>query len=286
MSLLRNVRFATSSGELAPLVAVVRRYAIVRTLGADLEAAGGGRRLPKAIMALALMASVLAVAWRREHPATRGTEQTRGWWAGWPVIAMASGAVAALLIVPATSAAVARALGFVAYVAFYVVSPIVFPFSARVGVHAVVWQDAIIGLFVAVAILAVVLRFHRSVIEQPAAAFLCRLRRGRPASGFLDGRRPPLSLSRHGRRRAVSRRGCWAACPLARRLVTALGVTAIVVVSLVQLMQAGRRWRAAAEMQRAGVSTMADANPPVRHDRSGAAHDAQRRRRRLREFSV
>ena len=246
---------------LAPLVAVVLAYAIVRSVGADLEAAGGGRRLPKAIMALALMASVLAVAWRREHPATHGTRSSRVWWAGWPAIAVASCGVAALLIVPATSAAVARALGFVAYVAFYFVSPIVFPSPPAWVFTPVVWQDAIIGLCVAIAILAMVVRFHRSVTEHPAAAFLVVFVAAAllPVSSMAGGLRY-LYLATAG----VALFAAWllGRVPARARLITALGVTAIVVVSLVQLMQAGRRWRAGAEMQRAGVSTMADAIRP------------------------
>jgi hypothetical protein len=46
------------------------------------------------------------------------------------------------------------------------------------------------------------------------------------------------------------------------RLVAAVAVTAVIVVSLTQLMEAGRRWRAGAEMQRTGVLLMAAASRP------------------------
>ena len=246
---------------LIPLIAVVVAYGIVRTLGADLEAAGGGRRLPKAIMAIGLMAAILGLSWRREHPSATRTSRLPSWTTSWFAVLGAGASLAALLIIPATSAPIARALGFVSYVAFYLVSPIVFPSPPASVFAPVVWQDALIGLAIAIAILALVFRFGRSITEHPQIAFLCVFIAAAllPVSSMAGGLRY-LYLATAG----VAWLAGWllGRVPSRARLITALAVTGVIVISLFQLMQAGRRWRAGAEMQRAGITMMSDAIKP------------------------
>ena len=253
---------------LFPLLVVVAAYAMVRNFGADLDAAGGSRRLPKAIMALALMAAVLAVAWRRgsTEPRVDGPMEPRVFRPGvsvWPLVAAIAGALLTLLLLPATTVPVARTLGFIAYVAFYFVSPIVFPSAPAWVFTPFGWQDALVGLAIAVLILAIALRFRRSIAAHPQVAFLCVFIAAAllPVSSMTGGLRY-LYLASAG----VALLAGWllGRVPARARLITSLAITAVIVVSLTQLMEAGRRWRAGAEMQRVGVTTMAGALQPCR----------------------
>jgi hypothetical protein len=246
---------------LLPLLFVVLAYAVVRTFGADLEATGGARRLPKAMMALALLGSILLVAWRREPSTGPGSSRPVASATPWLMALMAGIALVAALIWPVTSNAVARALGFAAYVAFYFVSPVVFPSPSSWVFAPIVWSDALIGLTIVLLILATFVQFRHALARQSEALFLCIFIAAAllPVSSMAGGLRY-LYLATAG----VALLAGWLLDRVRgrARLVAAVAVTAVIVVSLTQLMEAGRRWRAGAEMQRTGVLLMAAASRP------------------------
>lgn len=248
---------------LLPLLFVVAAYAIVRSFGADLEAAGGGRRLPKAVMALALLGWVLSKSVRGSGvvsaPTKDRTKTTPD-----PITFFAVGAAVALigaLIWPATSAAVARLLGFVTYVIFYFVSPVVFPSPPAWVFTPIVWQDALVGLAIAWVLITIAVRFRHGLARHTEALFLCVFIAAAllPVSSMAGGLRY-LYLATAG----VTLLAGWLLDRAAGRArwVAAIAVTAVVVISLTQLMEAGRRWRAGADMQRAGILLMANASRP------------------------
>src|SRR5262245_1184276 len=105
---------------LAPLVVIAVAYAVLRNQSADLAAAGGAAKLPKA-MALGLgLAGLLVLAGRPQLiPRLAGRRLS------WAVIVLAAALVFAALVLPATTAGVREKLGFAAFAAFYSTSPIV-----------------------------------------------------------------------------------------------------------------------------------------------------------------
>ena len=239
---------------LLPLLIVVALYAVVRSFGADLEAAGGGRRIPKAVMALALMAIVLAEAWRRRQrtesapaPAVDGRS--------WLVVLGAGLALLALLAWPTTSEPISRALGFAAYVVFYSISPIVFPSPPDWVFAPVTCQNALVGFAIVMIAGWIGLRFRRTLAQNPVAVFLCVFIVAAllPVSSMAGGLRY-LYLATAG----VTLFAAWLLerAAMRARLLSAIVVTVVVAMSLMQLMQAGRRWRAGADMQRAGILLM------------------------------
>ena len=248
---------------LLPLLLIVGAYAVVRSLGADLEAAGGSRRLPKALMAIALLGWILLVAWRRAHPAGRRSDQLGASTTPWLMALIASVVLVATLIWPVTvtSNAVMRALGFAAYVAFYFVSPVVFPAPPPWVFTPTVWPDALVGLAIVLLLLAVFVRFRQALGRHAELWFL---------GAFIAAALLPVSSMTGGLRYlylATAGVALLAGWLLDRargrmRLVAAIAVTLVVVVSLAQLMEAGRRWRAGADMQRDGVLLMAAASRP------------------------
>lgn len=242
---------------LLPLLAVVAAYAIVRSLGADLAAAGGGRRLMKAAMAAVLLAAMLVDARRREHRTAGRPDSPGAALTGWTFVGIVAALVAGALWWPVTSAAMARLLGFVAYVAFYSVSPVVFPPPPAEWFAPIVAQDALPGLAIALILLAVLARFGRALARHDGAAFLCVFIAAAlvPVSSMTGGLRY-LYLATAG----VAWLAGWLIERLQRRgrLVAAVLLTAFIVVSLTQLMHAARAWRAGSDMTRDGILLMAD----------------------------
>jgi hypothetical protein len=257
--------FGSVIRRLLPLLVIVGMYAMVRMYGADLDAAGGGRRLPKAAMALMLMVAVLAHAWHHNRGAARPSPLLRVMRHRWlhPVllVIVAGGIGLVLLAWPMTSAPVSRAIGFTAYVAFYFVSPVVFPSPPDWVFAPVAWPDALIGLLVVLTLAWIVLRFHRTIVQEASLLFLCVFIVAAllPVSSMTGGLRY-LYLATAG----VVLLAGWLLERVAprARLAAAIGVTLLLAISLAQLMQAGRHWRAGSDMQRAGVLLMADAATP------------------------
>ena len=70
-ALIARRDWRTTARRLMPLLAVVAVYAAARTLGADLDAAGGARRLPKVLMTGVGVAGVLWLS-RAQQSKTRG----------------------------------------------------------------------------------------------------------------------------------------------------------------------------------------------------------------------
>jgi hypothetical protein len=246
---------------LLPLLVVVAVYAVVRSLGADLAAAGGGRRLMKAVMAGGMLAGILVAAWRRDQQPATVPDQPRAGLVSWPAVGIIGLALAVLLWLPATAAATARSLGFVAYVAFYSISPVVFPSPPAEWFAPMGGRDALLGFVIAMTLLAIVARFGRSLARHADAVFLCVFIAAAlvPVSSMIGGLRY-LYLATAG----VVLLAGWFLERLPRRgrIPTAVLLTAFFVVSLSQLLHAAHAWRAGSDMTRDGIRLMADSPAP------------------------
>jgi 4-amino-4-deoxy-L-arabinose transferase-like glycosyltransferase len=113
---------------LLPLLVVVAVYAAVRTLGADLAAAGGERRLPKVMMTALAVAGLMFEAWRRERPSVVARAVPPPFRRPATVVLLAGLLCASgLLLWSATFPWTAEKLGFLTHVLFYSLSPIILP---------------------------------------------------------------------------------------------------------------------------------------------------------------
>jgi Dolichyl-phosphate-mannose-protein mannosyltransferase len=253
-ALIARRDWRTTARRLVPLLAVVAVYAAARTLGADLDAAGGARRLPKVLMTGVGIAGVLWLARAQQS-------QVRGAGASGTVAVMVVGIVAALaaaLGAAGRSGWIFEKIGFAGHVVFYSLSPVVFPapspewfsptsFLQSLPVILTVFALAVLGwrawrrewtagrnelTFVAVFVLAALL----------------------PVSSMTGGLR---YLYLPGVGVALLAAAALSRVPKSAR-VSALAVIALIlVISVQQIHHAGRAWRAASTMTRDGVLLMA-----------------------------
>jgi hypothetical protein len=237
---------------LIPLLIVLAAYAAARSFGADLAAAGGERRLPKLLMTGAALGGVLWLAWRREH--STGPREPISMRRQTMIAAAGS---AASLFVP--SSWVAEKIGFVTHVVFYSISPVVMPspptewFSPESMVRAL--PHAVI-ILITISIVARWLRRpspSRNVILFIAVFVAAALL---PVSSMTGGLRY-LYLSSVGVALAAGYL-VEGLTPARRRLAVAV-VGVLCLVSVQQVIQAGRAWHAASTMTRDGVLLMAGA---------------------------
>ncbi len=239
---------------LAPLVLVVAAYGVLRLVGADLDATGGGRRLPKAIMAMAGVAGVLVIAWARDRdaPLPRGLTNAL----------LLSGGIATVGgLVWAAGSSTAGAwltdrVAFVRHVIFYSTSPIVFP-APPAGSFAPESMTATL-LFVAFygALGYFVWQRMSSGRHDDELSFLAvfTLAALLPVSSMTGGLRylylpaAGVMLLVAGALSRLSRRGHVAAVAT---------IVLVLAVSTQQILQAGRAWRSASTVTREGVRVMA-----------------------------
>ncbi len=247
---------------LLPLLMVVAAYAIVRSLArrprrrrrrspADEGRHGRGR---------AGGHSRRRLGGAQRQPAG-SPDRTDAALFGWPLVGAAGLVLVALLWWPVTSAATAKPLGFIAYVAFYSISPVVFPSPSADWFVPAGARDALPGLAAACLVLVLIARFGRSLARDAGAAFLCVFIAAAlvPVSSMTGGLRY-LYLATAGMAWLVG----WLLERLPRRgrIPAAVLLTAVIVVSLTQLMHAARAWRAGSDMTRRGIALMSDSPAP------------------------
>ena len=250
----RDVR--SVARRLLPLVVVAVAYAMLRNFGADLEAAGGSRRLPKLIAMAAMLLALLQLAWRRD----RGTPPDLH--LPWPFAAGVAAAMLAFLWWPVTAVSAAKALGFAAYAAFYLISPVLIPSPPPEWFTPVAVRDALPGFVVVCGALAMLAGYGRAINRHAGMVFLALLVVAAlvPVSSMPGGLRY-LYLASAG----VSLLAGWLVQQAPRgasRFAALAVVTIALVVSTTQLLQMGRAWRTGSDMTRDGILLMASALEP------------------------
>jgi len=250
----RDVR--SVARRLFPLVVVAVAYAMLRNFGADLEAAGGSRRLPKLIGMAAMLFMLLQLARRRDRSMPPHLHLS------WPVAAAVAVAMVALLWWPVTAVSAAKALGFAAYAAFYLISPIIVPSPPPEWFATVAMRDALPGFVVVCGGLAMLAGYGRTIIRHTGVVFLALFVVAAllPVSSMPGGLRY-LYLASAG----VSLLAGWLVqqTPRGTSRVAALAFLAIaLVVSTTQLLHMGRAWRTGSDMTRDGILLMASALEP------------------------
>ena len=189
---------------------------VLRSQSASLAAAGGAGKLPKLLMLAAGLAALSgwrdgagdgrsATARRRAGrlPAAQPWRAARPQCRCWP--SRPRSLCSAWRAVP-TSAWTREKLGFVAYAAFYLVSPVVLPGAPARDLRAAVSRLRA-GRVPVGPCGAGLLRAGAAWLQRvPAGAFLCCVHRGRAAARLVDDRRHSLPLSRQCRRGLARRR--------------------------------------------------------------------------------
>jgi hypothetical protein len=252
----RNWRSAAV--RLAPLFAVLAAYAVLRGLGVDVAIAGGARRLPKLVMLAAALAGLVWLA-RRDGVAralaafARTRAVTAGFW-----LASLAAALTAALAWPPTAAWVRDKLGFLAYAAFYLVSPVVLPPPPPYFLDATTPVYAIAGILATVAAGVALIGSRRWLALDRRPVFLLVFLAAAllPVSSMTGGTRYLyLASAATSLLAGLLCETLWAR-QRSRRLVIA-GLVLVLAVSVQQLVAAGRQWRWASEMTEQGLTLMA-----------------------------
>ena len=255
-ALIARRDWRTTARRLVPLLAVVAIYAAARTLGADLDAAGGARRLPKVLMTGVGIAGVLWLA-RAQQRKSRGAGASGA--VAVTVVGIVA-ALAALLGVAGKSGSIFEKIGFAGHVAFYSLSPVVFPAPPSEWFSPTSLLPSLPLILIVLALAAVAWRAWRRewTADSNELTFIAVfvLAALLPVSSMTGGLR---YLYLPGVGVALLAAAALSRLPKATR-VSALAVIALIlVISVQQIHHAGRVWRAASDMTRDGVLMMAHA---------------------------
>ena len=269
--------WTTTLRRLLPLLVAAGAYAVLRSQSASLAVAGGTGKLPKVLMVVVGLAAIVWLAWRQTGDHGEGLEGTeksgRTATPGGAAEAMMPGlvpilAVAAALMLVAlafgpTSAWMREKLGFVAYAAFYLVSPVVLPAPPLAIFEPPSVGFALVGAGTALAVLALLRAGAGWLQRVPAGAFLCVFIAAAllPVSSMTGGTRY-LYLASAGAALLVGVAArTWT--PLARRRGVAL-LFIVLLVSWAQIEQAAKNWRWASTMTTNGLAVMSRDLEPCR----------------------
>ena len=246
---------------LLPLVGIVVAYSLARHVGADLDAVGGSRRLPKLFMTAGALAALLMLARSPERQPIGSRFYDAAERARWPLAIAVVLVPGAVLLWPPAFPWLAEKLGFVAYVSFYAISPVVFPapphdwFLPDTALRAMP-HLLVLGAIVWLALK--VLRLYAGRVDE--AAFL---------SVFAVASLVPVSSMTGGLRYlylATAGLAPLAALLLHRlapsRAVVPAAIIVLLAASVQQVLHAGRAWRAAAVTTREGIALMSAATRP------------------------
>jgi hypothetical protein len=260
----------TTARRLLPLLLVAAAYLAIRSLGTDVAVTGGPRRLGKMVLLALALGAVLAAAWRRDGTiirpessvaAGRRTPGSVGFVAFIVLAGLFGGALGALLWLPVTSGQVAEKLGFVAYVAFYSLTPIVAPSPNPVWFSPPSPIDAVPGLIALTLAASALAIWKRRIASRPHVLFLLIFVGAAllPVSSMVGGLRY-LYLSSAGI--ALLSASLLQGVTGGAKRIGWLAVAAVLVVSASQIVVVGRTWRWAAAMTRDGVMLMSEAAQP------------------------
>jgi hypothetical protein len=253
-ALIARRDWRTTARRLVPLLAVVAVYAAARTLGADLDAAGGARRLPKLLMTGVGVAGALWLA-RVQQSKSRaaGSSGTVA-----VIVVAIVAALTAAFGIAGQSAWIFEKIGFAGHVVFYSLSPVIFPAPSSEWFSPTSFLRSLPVILVVLALAVVAWRAWRRewsadgnvltfIAVFVAAALL-------PVSSMTGGLRylylPGVGVALLAAA-AVSR------VPKAAQISALAAVALILAISVQQIHHAGRAWRVASTMTRDGVLMMA-----------------------------
>lgn len=260
----------TTARRLIPLLLVAAAWLAVRSLGTDVAVAGGTRRLGKMVLLALALGGVLAVAWRRDRllraadsptAVERRASRSVGFFAFLLLAGMLGGMMGALVWLPATSSQVAEKLGFVAYVAFYSLTPVVVPSPNPMWFSPPSPIDAVPGLIALTLTASALAVWRREIGSRPRILFLLIFVGAAllPVSSMVGGLRY-LYLSSAGL--ALLGGSLLQGVTRGARRFGWLVLAVVLVISASQIVVVGRTWRWAASMTRDGVILMSEAAQP------------------------
>jgi hypothetical protein len=245
---------------LVPLLMVTVAYVALRAAATDIVIAGGERRLPKLVLlgvalgALVWMArsATQANGWDRVTRRLRPPVLVMGATIGGVLVAGALG-----LSLPASAAWTREKLGFVAYAAYYLVSPVVTLGPPTTWFEPARITDAVAGLVV------LTLAVSTFVVLIARTKHLDRL--GFLVFAIIGALLPVLSMTGGTRylylaSAVVSWAGAWAfqwTLTTRARALALLVLPLMVMVSIQQIGAKGRDWHWASELTRRGLDVMA-----------------------------
>jgi len=163
---------------------------------------------------------------------------------------------------PVTSVAAAKALGFIAYAAFYLISPIIAPSPPSEWFTPIAARDALPGFVVLCGGLATWAVYGRALNRHANVVFVGLLVVAAllPVSSMAGGLRY-LYLASAG----VSLLAAWLLQQMPRgasRIAALAIVTIVLMISTTQLLSAGRAWRTGSDMTRHGIMVMSSSLEP------------------------
>ena len=253
-ALIARRDWRTTARRLLPLLAVVAAYAAARALGADLDVAGGARRLPKALMAGVGVAGALWLARVQQSKARSAVAS------GTVAVIVVSivAALAATLGIAGQSAWIFEKMDFASHVLFYSLSPVVFPAPSSEWLSPTSLLQSLPVILTVVASAVVWWRAWRrewtaggNELTFIAVFVLAALL---PVSSMTGGLRylylPGIGV-------ALLAAAALSRVPKAAHISGLAVVALILAISIQQIHHAGRAWRAASTMTRDGVLMMA-----------------------------
>ena len=125
--ILKQRNWETTARRLVPLLVVVAAYAVLRSQGVDVDVTGAARRLPKLAMIVTMLGGLVLLARVRTGKRSCRAVEERSLASAIAIGIAIAAIAAALLYLPPSSAWMREKLGFVAFAAFYLASPIVLP---------------------------------------------------------------------------------------------------------------------------------------------------------------
>jgi dolichyl-phosphate-mannose-protein mannosyltransferase len=261
---IRGRDWRSTGRRLAPVLLVTLVYMSLRSYGVDVPIAGGLRRLPKLVMLAGALAALLVTAralGRRRDANRHADGVTR---INSPKLSRAlmntmhvTLLITIALVIPASSGWMREKLGFVTYVVYYLLTPVVFPAPPPYFLEAATNVYAIAGMIIIAAGLLVASLSARWWTPHARVWFMLAFVIGAllPVSSMTGGLRY-LYLASAGVALAGGYlfRTAWRRPRL--RPAAAIILIALAVTSAMQLYSAGQYWRWATGMSRQGLAAM------------------------------
>ena len=245
---------------LVPLLIVIGVYALLRAHGVEVSVTGGARRLPKLAMIVASLGGLVLLARLRLNLVIRNRTLGASVVTGLAVAAVA----AALWLAPPLAGWMREKLGFLAFAAFCLASPIVLPPPPPYFLDITTSIYAVAGLVTIAVVVAAISRAAGWITSQPRVLFLIVF--------VVAALIPVSSLTGGGRYLYLASVGSslffglvWQSLPK-RTLLTA-AIVIVLAISTSQLVVAARAWRWASTMTSDGLTLMtSDLTPCGKRD--------------------